>query len=87
VSAYPEENQKSWIRVLDEHNLLRLGRSPIADQIAEAKAKEVTAGAVLPTTHGFTHLATWAEKEKVDLIVLPWSLVEPGLIDRLRGTP
>jgi len=36
-------------------------------------------------THGFKHLAEWAEKERVDLIILPASLVNPGLLIRLWG--
>jgi hypothetical protein len=85
VSPYPEEDRKSWLRVLDERDLVRFGRSAIARQLAEIKASGIEAGAVLPTTHGFKHLAAWAEKESVDLILLPSSLVEPGLLDRLRG--
>lgn len=85
VNPYPEEDRKSWLRVLDERELVWFGRSAIARQLAEIKARGIEAGAVLPTTHGFKHLAAWAEQESVDLILLPSSLVEPGLLDRLRG--
>ena len=27
----------------------------------------------------------WAEKEKVDVIIIPYHYVEPGVLDRLRG--
>jgi DICT domain-containing protein len=93
VSPYPEDyglpfvedRRENWLKVLNESELNRFGRSAIASQIAEIRAKGVEAGAVLPTTHGFKHLANWAENESVDLILLPWYLVEPGLLDRLRG--
>ena len=85
VTPYPEENRDSWKRVLNENDLNLFGRSAIAKQINEISNAGVSAGVVLPTTHGFKHLTEWAEKEKIDLIVIPVSMVDPGLLDRLKG--
>ncbi len=85
VSPYPEENRRQWIRTLGEPELRRLGRSPVAKQMAAIRARGAGAQAILPTSHGFKHLAEWAEREDADLILIPVSLVNPGLFERLRG--
>ncbi len=85
VSPYPEENRRQWIRTLQEPELRRLGRSPVAKQMEVIRARGAGAQAILPTAHGFRHLAEWAEREDADLILIPVSLVNPGLFDRLRG--
>ena len=85
VSPYPEEQRRQWQRVLNWRELLPLGRAPLARQLARIQARGVEAGAILPSTHGFRHLAHWAEEADIDLILLPTSLVRPGLLSRLRG--
>ena len=85
VSPYPEENRRQWIRTLREPELRRLGRSPVARQMEVIRARGTETQAILPTAHGFKHLAEWAEREDADLILIPVSLVNPGLFDRLRG--
>ena len=85
VSPYPEENRRQWIRTLGEPELRRLGRSPVARQMEVIKARGAGSQAILPTSHGFKHLAEWAEREDADLILIPASLVNPGLFERLRG--
>ena len=35
--------------------------------------------------HGFEHLAEWAIWEDADLVLIPVSLVNPDLFERLRG--
>ena len=85
VSPYPEENRRQWIRSLGEPELRRLGRSAVAKQLEGIRARGAAAQAVLPTAHGLRHLAEWAEREDADVIVIPVSLVNPGLFDRLRG--
>ena len=85
VSPYPEENRRQWIRTLTEAELRRLGRSQVAKQMEAIRAMGASAGAILPTAHGFRHLAEWAEREDADVILIPASLVNPGLFDRLRG--
>ncbi len=85
VSPYPEDHRKRWQRLLNWRELLPLGRAPLARQLARIQARGVEAGAILPSTHGFKHLAHWAEQVDADLILLPPSLVRPGLLARLRG--
>ena len=85
VSPYPEENRQQWVRTLREPELRRLGRSPLAKQLCAIRSQGGDAEAILPTTHGFKHLAKWAEREDVDTIMLPQALVNPSLFDRLRG--
>ena len=85
VSPYPEENRRQWIRTLREPELRRLGRSPVARQMELIRSRGAGAQAILPTAHGFKHLAEWAEREDADLILIPVSLVNPGLFERLRG--
>ena len=85
VTPYPEDHRKRWQRVLNWRDLLPLGRAPLARQLARIQARGVEAGAILPATHGFKHLAQWADREDIDLILLPTSLVHPGLLARLRG--
>ncbi|MCY4364819.1 MAG: hypothetical protein OXE17_01120 [Chloroflexi bacterium] len=85
VSPYPEDHRKQWQRILSWRDLLPLGRAPLARQLARIQARGVDTGAILPSTHGFRHLADWANREDIDLILLPVSLVRPGLLARLRG--
>lgn len=85
VNPYPEDYPRQWQRVLSWRELLPLGRAPLARQLARIQARGVEAHAILPSTHGFKHLAQWAEQEDIDLILLPISLVRPGLLARLRG--
>ena len=85
VSPYPEENRRQWIRTLGEPELRRLGRSPVAKQMEVIRSRGARAQAILPTSHGFKHLAEWAEREDADLILIPVSLVNPGLFEQLRG--
>ena len=85
ISPYPEEDKTRWVRILNENDLVRFGRESVAKQIIAIKNDGINAGAILPTTHGFKHLSEWAEKETVDLIMIPDSMVQPSLLDRLRG--
>ena len=85
VSPYPEDHRRQWQRILTWRDLLPLGRAPLARQLARIQARGVEARAILPSTHGFKHLAQWMEWEDIDLVLLPTSLVKPGLLARLRG--
>ena len=85
VNPYPEDHPKQWQRVLTWRELLPLGRAPLARQLVRIQSRGVDARAILPSSHGFKHLAQWAECEEIDLILLPISLVRPGLLARLRG--
>ena len=85
VSPYPEENRRQWVRALGEPDLRRLGWSQMARQMEVIKSRGAGAQTILPTSGGFRHLAEWAEREDADLILIPVSLVNPGLFERLRG--
>ena len=85
VSPYPEENRRQWVRTLREPELRRLGRSPLAKQLCAVRSMGADAEAILPTNHGFKHMAEWAERENVDMIMIPSSATNPGLFDRMRG--
>ena len=85
VNPYPEDHGRQCQRVLTWRELLPLGRAPLARQLARIQARGIDARAILPSTHGFKHLAQRAEREDIDLILLPISLVRPGLLARLRG--
>jgi hypothetical protein len=86
VSPYPSEvYEKEWNRALTTKELTMVGRRYLAEQLDDLKDLGKEGGAILPTSHGFGHLAEWAERENVDLIVIPDSLVKPGLIGRIKG--
>ena len=85
VSPYPEENRRKWIRVLGEREMFIFGRASLAQQLETLRSRGVGAGVILPTTHGFRHLAEWVERENISMILLPASMTNPTLIDRLRG--
>ena len=56
VSPYPEENRRQWIRTLQEPELRRLGRSPVANQLEVIRARGAEAQAILPRP---TASSTW----------------------------
>jgi len=86
VSPYPSEvHEKEMKRALTTKELTRFGRRYLAEQLDALKDLGKESGGILPTGHGFGHLAEWAERENIDLIVIPDSLVKPGLIDRIKG--
>jgi hypothetical protein len=86
VNSYPsEEYETQWRRALDKMELALIQRKYLVQQLEELEGQGIRAGVVLPTGHGFSHLAQWAEREKVDLIVIPGFLVHPGLIERIKG--
>lgn len=85
VSPYPEENRRNWLRVLGEREMVLFGRASVARQLEGLRSRGVEAGVILPTTHGFQHLAEWVERESVSLILVPASMANPSVLDRLRG--
>ena len=85
VSPYPEENKRSWVRVLGEEEMLFFGRASVARQLESLRSRGVGGGVILPTTHGFQHLAEWVERENIGMVLLPASMANPSLFDRLRG--
>ena len=57
VNPYPKEHRRQWQRILNWRELLPLGRAPLVRQLARIQARGIDAHAILPTTHGFKHLA------------------------------
>ena len=86
VNPYPSElYEKENSKPLDGAELLTLGRQYLSDQIEAYKSHGIAAKAVLPTEHGFGHMSEWAEQEGVDMIMMPASMIKPGLVGRLQG--
>ena len=85
VSPYPEENRRKWVRMLGEREMLIFGRASLARQLECLRSRGVGAGIILPTAHGFRHLAEWVERENISMILIPASMANPSLLDRLRG--
>ena len=86
VNPYPSElHQKEYNKPLTQPELLVMGRQYLADEIRLYDSFGVKAKAILPTDHGFAHLASWAKKEEADIIMIPSSLVRPGLVSRVQG--
>ena len=85
TNPYPHSAAASWRHALDPPQLRMLGREYLGKQIEEFEARGVSAQGVIPQHHSFGHLAAWAARERIDLIVLPGKWVRPGWWDRLRG--
>jgi len=71
--------------LLEPADLERAGRHQIAIQVVEARNEGVDAYGWLPDKKSAEALAEYAEKQAVDLIMLPAELKDPGLFDRWRG--
>ena len=86
TSPYPSgELEREWDRVIDKNEARMIGRHRLVSQLEELEAQGLSAGVVLPSGHGFEQMAERAEKGDVDLIMIPSSLVRPGLFDRIKG--
>ncbi len=85
VNPYPEDDRSHWQRILNEQELMLFGRGEVARQWAKVREQGVPGGVILPSMPGFKHLDEWADREKIDLIMVPASLVRPGLLARLQG--
>ena len=70
---------------LSDEELVKLGREPLARQVATAREDGVDAWAWLPERHGTDALVDYAREHGAELIVLPEDLDEPGLAERLLG--
>lgn len=83
ISADGEEEQVP--NRLAPEDLERAGRETVARQVADARAEGVDAYGWLTGSKGAGRLAEYAEKERVDLVMLPDDLGDPGLFQSLRG--
>lgn len=79
-----ETPEQDWPDLLNEDDLERAGRAPIARQVREARSEGVEAFGWLPKRKGADALAEYADRQHADLIILPADMEEPGLFDRLR---
>jgi hypothetical protein len=70
---------------LSAEELVKLGREPLARQVATAREDGVDAWAWLPEKHGTDALVDYARHHAADVILLPEDLDEPGLAERLMG--
>jgi nucleotide-binding universal stress UspA family protein len=70
---------------LSDEELVKLGREPLARQVAGARAEGIDAWAWLPEKHGTDVLVDYARRHGADLVLLPEDLDEPGLAERLTG--
>jgi nucleotide-binding universal stress UspA family protein len=79
-----ETPEQDWPELLNDDDLERAGRAPIARQVREARSAGVEAFGWLPQRKGADALAEYADRHHADLIILPAEMEEPGLFDRLR---
>jgi hypothetical protein len=80
-----EGDEDQFGDLLTPEDLERAGRHQVARQVAEARAAGIDAYGWLPSKKGADGLAEYADRQEVDLIMLPADLEDPGLFDRLRG--
>jgi nucleotide-binding universal stress UspA family protein len=70
---------------LSADELETAGRHKIAEQVRHARKLGIDAFGWLPKSKDADAIASYAEREQADLIMLPSELEEPGLMGKLRG--
>ncbi len=80
-----EGTAEEYPDLLDPPALEAAGRHAIAAQVSHARAEGIQAWGWLPSQKGAGGLEEYAGQQGVDLIMLPASMAEAGLMDRLRG--
>ena len=71
--------------LLDPQQLELLGRHYLAEQVRSARGAGVEAGGWLPSRPGSRGMTEAVEAVGADLVVLPASVSQPSLFDRVRG--
>jgi anti-sigma factor RsiW len=71
--------------LVNQRTAARLGRPYLAEQLAEARELGLDGAAWVARGHGPDALATACEVLDVERVVLPATLADPSLIDRVRG--
>jgi hypothetical protein len=71
--------------LLNQRTANRVGRTYLADQLAEARQLGLDGAAWVARGHGPDALAAACEVLEVEQVVLPATLAAPPLIDRVRG--
>ena len=85
VSAYPQMNSKNYLKILNKDELRQFGRAYLETKLEALESQGLKAGAILPVDPGFAHLSEWVGNEQIDAVMIPSSMVNPGLMDRLKG--
>ena len=71
--------------LLDPQQLEMMGRHYLAEQVRAARGVGVKAGAWLPSRPGVRGMADAVSAVGADIVVLPTSVANPSLFDRVRG--
>lgn len=92
VDPYPSgtwtaevEDGPSRERLLEPEDLEMLGRRYLATQVGEARRQGVDAHAWLPPRPGARGMAEAVERFGAEIVILPATILEPSLVDRVRG--
>jgi hypothetical protein len=72
-------------QLLGPDDLEMLGRRYLAEQVAAARRSGVDAHGWLPPRPGVAGMAEAIERFAVTMVVLPASMAQPSLLDRVRG--
>lgn len=72
-------------RLATAEELELLGRHYLAEQLREARAADTEVGAWLPPKPGPAGMAEAVSRFGADAVILPSSLANPSLLDRVRG--
>jgi hypothetical protein len=70
---------------LDADALETAGRAAIADQVRSMRSMGVDAWGWLPTKKDAAELATYAERQRASVVLVPRDLEQPSLVDRVLG--
>ncbi len=79
-----EGSEETFPDRLSPDDLERAGQQRLARQVRSARDAGIEAFGWLPSKKGADALAEYAEQQGADLIMLPQSLDDPSLIERLR---
>lgn len=95
AGAFGEEPMPTWFASegedelypdrLSPHDLETLGRHEIARQVAAARAEGANAYGWLTGSKAAGRLAEYVQAQRVDAVLVPAELDDPGLFQRLRG--
>jgi hypothetical protein len=78
-----EGSEGMFSRRLDETHLRAAGRATIADQVAEARSQGVETFGWLPSEHGPSALASYANEQGAGTVVVPAALKDVGGLEAL----
>lgn len=82
-----EGSRELFHKRLSPNELETAGRHEIAERVREARTRGLDAYGWLPSSRGAEAFEEYAAEQDADMLILPSDMEEPGLLDRLRGTP